>query len=380
MGIRGRGILPAMRGLIGKCGSVRPLLAASLYEPLGEEEQQTLEKHLEGCARCRALLTGLRGAVRAIPGEPARFDGDLAPALRARIAEIPGRTPVWRLWPYPAGIAALAAVMLLVVAGPFLSSPTTEKLATAPIDGSAVERVAADVPDDATRDGELLAQEFGDSPVSEAVCEADRLIERQAYVEAMRLLQESLASYPGDPAAGVAQARLADIEFRHLRRYPRAFDAYVKLRNQFPQVFTASPESIDRFDLLVEGWQENFEPLYALDVARENGTDGFADLESLIAQNPGKLVALLALEEMRHIVDDPEKEGDLPTVAALETVRSRCVNPVAIAQVDLRLGDAYSHDMRDLARARELYLGVAQGAHPVLAPIARDALARLDNP
>jgi len=379
MGMRDAGLWSAMRGLAGGCRRVRPLLVASLYEPLGEDEEQALRQHLEKCGLCRAEWSGMLRTVAAIPREPARLSGDMAPALLARAAECSNRAPVRRLLPYGAAATAIVAALLFVVAGPFASSPVSERLATAPMPAVAVEPPAATVSGGAT-DTELPAGAIADSPVEEAVCEAEQLVEKHAYADAMQLLQESMAAHPGDPASGVAQARLAEIEFCHLRRYPRAFDAYVRLRNLFPETFKSSPESIDRFDLLVEGWQENFEALYALDAARGNGPAGFADLESVVAQYPGKLVAGVALDEMRRIVDGPGAEGDMPVTAALERVRARCANPVAVAQVNLRLGDAYSQDARNLPRAREMYQDVSRSAHPVLAPMADAALARLANP
>ncbi|HNR31521.1 MAG TPA: zf-HC2 domain-containing protein [Candidatus Hydrogenedentes bacterium] len=358
-----------------KCRQVRALLAAAIYEPLGEGDRHLLDTHIEGCARCRALLASMRETVDAIPREDVRYEGDLAPALRARIDTLPTRSLAWRILPYPIAVAALAAALLLVVGVPLQIPKHPEIQQTHPVAGVSAARETARV-----ENGEMIAALALDSPVAQAVCEADALIEKRAYAEAMRVLQEATTAHPDDPAAGTAQERLADIEFSHLRRYARAFDAYVKLRNQFPHTFRTSPESIDRFDLLVEGWPDSFNPLYTLDVARADGAEGFRALETLVAHHPGKLVASLALDEMQRVVDDPAAEGDLPHFAELEAVLARCNNPVAIAQVNLRLGDTYSRELRDPLRARGAYLEVAQSDHPVLAPLAQEALARLGQP
>jgi hypothetical protein len=105
--------------------------------------------------------------------------------------------------------------------------------------------------------------------------------------------------------------------------------------------------------------------------------DPFRMLEEVMAGNPGTHVARLALAKMEALLMS-EAEGTVPEVALLEAVRARCTNPIALAQVNLHLGDKYCDELNDAQRARQLYLEAAQGGSPELAVIASTALARLD--
>jgi hypothetical protein len=171
---------------------------------------------------------------------------------------------------------------------------------------------------------------------------------------------------------------VASLEFNQLRRYPYAYEAYNKLIQQYPRTYQDSPESIENFEVLAEVRKDNFDPLYALDAARGSGGDTFAQLERVLAHYPGGYVAARAVEEMAQLAAE-EIGPDASYVAALDSVKSRCSDPVAVAQLQLALGDTYYREMQNPARAQELYQTVAQSESPILAQLAQDALVRIQR-
>jgi hypothetical protein len=105
----------------------------------------------------------------------------------------------------------------------------------------------------------------------------------------------------------------------------------------------------------------------------------FAQLEKVVARYPGHdMVTTLAASDMYRIVE-PGKAGSETKTAALEAVRDRCSDPIAIASLNLSLGDSFLKDMKDPSRARALYNEVARSPHETLAKRARQALSEMDG-
>lgn len=348
-------------------------MAAALYEPLSTADRDILDRHLGTCPRCRAELATLERVTNTIPRTEHRLDIDLAPRLTARLAGIREKRSQWAFRPMWA-TGAVAAALLVATIALFVVYPDEDTLVLPVV----AQNGPAPHPEDAASTS-ALPESRSLSPVELALDEAEALVARQAHADALVVLQDALRLHPDDPAAGHAQLQIADLEYGQLKRYPQAFDAYVKLRNQFPEVFAADSENIARFDLLVECWQDSFENLYALDRARNAGEDAFDQFEDILARNPGKLVAMLAMAEMKQCVHPASFATPDGEVLALEELKSRCVNPVAIAQVSLALGDAYAGRLRDPGRARSVYESVLNFGNDVLAGQAREALARLES-
>ena len=65
-------------------------------------------------------------------------------------------------------------------------------------------------------------------------------------------------------------------------------------------------------------------------------------------------------------------------VAVWEELKGRCTNPLAMAQLDVRLGEGYIVEGNDVARGRMLLEDVAKGPHEVPAKMAAAVLARLE--
>lgn len=334
------------------CRKVKGLIAASIYEDISPEDRAYLAAHLTACARCRVESEALSRVAHALPvTHPAPYTGDLLPAIRQRLAEAPGRR-AWIGWRM--ALPAVTCLMLAAFLGVMAWTPNP-----------------ASPPDTA-----IMAA----SPL-EAAMAAAREEGGQSFGKAMLALREAIQTHPDDSHAGEAQLFLADLEFNHGQRYAEAFAAYDTLRSHYPQTWNSSPTLVkDRYDLLAEARQENFESLYLFDAARNSGAESFAQLEKVVAKYPCKLVASLAMESMRERLCGPEDALPLESrIESMEVVRDRCSDPVAVAQINVALGDMYWHDLRDPVRAREVYSQAAGSGHMTLASLARAALWEMDG-
>ncbi len=334
-----------------RADEIRALIAASVYEPLSAEEEARLERALAENPALAAEAEALRGTVARIPCPDVEFTGDLLPVLRERIREEAGR-PAWLRWGWLAPVAACVLVALVLAPGWMAEAPE------APV---------------------AVLQETPASPLEATLAEAEALLAKREVGEALRLLEHDLALHPDAVGAGQVQLALADIEYGHLQRYERAHDAYKKLRSEYSETFTASPLSITRFDLLDECRAKGFDALYAFDAARNNPeSEAFARLEQLVVRYPGSLLAGMVVDEMRQLVSGDEADSGPLKAAALETVRARCADPLAVAQINVALGDTYWRELKDGKKARDCYTPVAESPHLALAQLAQDALTAID--
>lgn len=331
----------------------RGALAASLYEPLSSEERALLDDALAGDPELRRDADSLRRVRDVVALETPEFTGNLFPALAARIE---GRRLARRMTYRRVALAgavcvpvALAAVFVLP--GFFAVSPG----------------------------GVEMAEEMPSSTLAGDLQTARQLIQAQDYAGGMRVLNQALARNPEDPRAGEAQTLLADMEFDHFQRYPEAHAAYARLREQYPGNFMESPASIERFNLLDEARPSGYATLHALDVARGSHDTAFQQYERLVAQNPGSLLASVALEEMQALVGGPVSGGAESAILALERARDRCTEPAAIAQFNLALGGLYCDSLHDEEHARDLFLRTVSSGEPSLSLRAQQALARLGD-
>jgi hypothetical protein len=281
--------------------------------------------------------------VGAIPAEPAIFQGDLLPAIREELRRSPA-IPWFSGWKRLAlGLAAamLLSCVFILTQGRHVEAPTDE--------------VALHVPVDPT------------------VAEARGLVASDNAAGALALLQDALAKEPDADRKGVLQLEVANLEFSAFRRYEAAYDAYEVVREQFASAWTQSPGIVkERFDLLTEAREAGFEPLYQIDAALKQGESGMPALEQVMARYPGRGVAQAAMETMVAMADG---EG----LGALEDVRSRLTNPVAVAQLDVRLGEGYCAGDLDPAKGKALLHAVAESPYEVPAQMAKDVLARLES-
>ncbi len=321
------------------CRNMQGLVAASLYETLSESEQSELEAHLAHCPRCAQEKENLALFVGEIPTTAPSFAGDLLPSLREALRDeaVSRRQGRWTVLSFVTSCAVFGVVGLYWFSGG----------AGAPLPG----------PDR--------------SPVSLALEEAGLLSKSGKEMEARQVLENALAYHGDGPTAGVLYLEMASLEYAAFRRYEESYAIYSKVRDEYADVWAQCHGALkDRYDLLAEARDSGYEALYAIDAARSLGEDGIPRLETIMARNPGRAIADEALETMVAVIED---DG----VTGLETLRSRFTNPVAVAQLDVRLGEQYWQEENNPDRGRELLESVAQGPHEVPARMAAAVLARL---
>ncbi len=332
----------------------RGLIAASLYEPLTAEDQAFLERRLAASPALRREAEDLRAFVGTLPAQPVAFSGDLLPGLRAEIEQRETAGTGFR-WPHLAGATATAGVFVVMLAfGLYVGSQPAGP-------------------------GSQLAQgvttETAAAPA--AVARAREQVAQGTPREAMRTLQAALADTADPVQAAEAQALIADIEFSHLGRYPQAWQAYNALRTEHSDHFAGDPMNSLRFQMLEEARPHDYAPLYALHAAGEEPDTAFAQYEQVLAQYPNTLAARVALEEMVALAGHSGAAGGMPSAEALEAVRSRCQEPIAVAWINQNLGEAYWHGLEDLGSARECFLRAQESPDAQVRQLAEGALAQL---
>ena len=338
------------------CKSFNGLIAASIYEPLSPEEQTALDGHLESCPKCRKLADELQALVAAIPCTEVAFEGDLRPVLEERIRANASPFAALRK-PWFAPLCATTAVLIVAVG-------LWQGGAIGPADPPLEPEVSVQVPSNAR-----LASYLEDADAKTAMGD---------FTGALVPLTKAVEEFQGEQLAGAAQLKLAELQFMHLRRYADAYTEYEQLRSEYSGTFSASSESIARFELLTEVREHNYEPLYALDAARESTGDAFVALEEMVAKNAGKIVAEMAVVAMHELVMREDASQENTIVDGLEMVRARCSNPVAIEQVTLALGDSW-RALDDPVRARALYDSVADSDTLALAQLGLQRRAEIDR-
>jgi len=342
------------------CRKAQRLLATALYEPLDEKARASVEAHVARCAACRSDWVALRGLVEAIPRQRPTLDVDLASRARARLDAEPVSTPRRRRW--VSAVPAMAASALLVALAAYIAWPGLDKGPS----------------DDKTPP--LSAQ----SQIGAALDRAAALTAEGRYEEAFFTLKSAVEAHPEDPLAGEAYARLADVAYTYLYRWRDADQAYETLVNDYADAYNESPnhaEIFSRRNLLAEARRlgRDYPSLTALAAARESRGDRFADLEDVITQYPGTLVATLACADMCALVaQEGEVDDARPQVAAMRVARDRCASPIAINQFDLELAQTYL-DAHDIDSARDHYQRAAESEVLSIANRARTALARLER-
>ena len=346
-----------------KCRNVRGLIAASLYDDLTEVERTDLDGHLASCAACRAERDSLKKLKDCMADSVPPLDCDLAPALRRRMAQPTDsrlQTTDYRLrsWRLAFAAAACLAVIALVsysVYGPSIPNPKSE-----------ISNLKSQISD-------------LKSPAATALDQAAVLAANRDFTGAYKVLKQVVEAHPADPMAAEAQLKCADIAFAELHWYPEAYTAYNTLWKDYYSVFSASPESEDRLDLLAEVREKDkdYAPLYALDAAGRGTDDKFAQLEKVVARYPATFVAHLAVNEMAELVAEQAQLTADTRVLAMERARDRCTDPVAVAQLKVELGQIYWKELNNPGKARDFFHEVAQSDNVVLAQLAKDALAGL---
>jgi len=325
------------------CRNVQGAMAAALYEALGPDEQHALETHLQSCSACRSEFEELQVLTAMVPADPVSFEGNLLPAVRASLREAPLRQRRWA-W----SMFALVFSPLVFVLGLFSYFNVVSIQEITPV---------AEAP----------------SPADQVLDEVGALIAADDVPAAMAALVQARDHADSVEQAGRYELEMANLEFDSFRSYADAYDRYNRVRSQYGTTWTQSEPWVKvRYDLLFEAREAGFEALYQIDSARSQGETGMPILEQVMARYPGRFVAREALSTMVALVDG---EG----VDALENVKSQCTNPVAVAQLDVHLGERYWAERLNPELGRQLLQGVAGSAYEVPAKMAKDTLARLEQ-
>ncbi len=334
----------------------RGLLAASLYEEVTEAERAFLSRELGRNAGLRGELCALEELVRAIPGDAPELGVDLAPAVRRRLVEgaRPRRARAFRY----AVAGAVAAVALVAASYAWLGQRHS-----------------------GFPSGVLVAHHVSEEdPLVQALASAARLREQGNFTGAFHALKMAVEQHRGDARAGEAQLALASLAYEELHWYAEADAAYETYIREFTSAFGASPyraEAWERHELLAEGRAFSYASLQELDAARQDRSGSLAPFEALIARYPKTLAASRATLDMARRVAQPGEDigSGARLASALKEARDRCVNPIAVAQLNVELGHVYRTRLLDAANARALYREAAQC--PEVASLAKASLEGL---
>ncbi len=191
-------------------------------------------------------------------------------------------------------------------------------------------------------------------------------------------LREIIKANRGQSIAGQALLLLADLEYTSSEHYDEAYRLYSQLRDNYPQIFSSTPEAVYRYNLLEETKKDNFKPLYALNSALASNDNPIKQLEKIIAHYPGTMVANLAVNSMVDCLSDSSTiQNSEKAIKVLENLRGYLTEPTAIAQVNYVLGNLYWNQMRDPEKARTFFQSVIHSDSKQLHPLANEALTQL---
>ncbi|MGC8738635.1 MAG: tetratricopeptide repeat protein [Candidatus Hydrogenedens sp.] len=211
------------------------------------------------------------------------------------------------------------------------------------------------------------------SPIKETVASYEGPLEKQKDK-----LREIIKKNSGQSIAGQALLLLADLEYSSSEHYEEAYRLYSQLRDNYPHIFSSTPEAVYRYNLLEETKRENFKPLYTLNSALASSDNPIKQLEKIVANYPGTMVANLAVSSMVDCLSDSNgMQNSEKTVKALENLKEYLTEPTAIAHVNYVLGNLYWNQMRDLEKARTSFQSVIHSESKQLYPLANEALTQL---
>ena len=333
-------------------------MAASFYDEVDEKERARLEAYLASSREARDTYDSVKALVENLPHEAPEMGCDLLPAVRARLAgeSLSGQR---RLFRHPAFALAASVVLSLglvsaVLWGMGQGGPPSQRVAGI----SEMSRCAA------------------------FMQEASALLAQHDYENAYSVLRAGLEVAPEDPRAGEMQELVAELAFGQFHRYELAHDAYLVLRDHYPDAYESNPENADRLDLLAEAEKVEYESLYQLDAARGRRGGEFAALEEVAARysTTSPTVANLAVDELVQAqMGNQGVGGGARLLKAMEEARGRCTNPVAIARLNIRMGQFYLQRLNDADTARNLGEKALGSSDPEVLALAREFLGDIEN-
>ncbi|HOQ33037.1 MAG TPA: tetratricopeptide repeat protein [Candidatus Hydrogenedens sp.] len=191
-------------------------------------------------------------------------------------------------------------------------------------------------------------------------------------------LREFIKNNNGQSIAGQALLLLADLEYTSSEHYDEAYRLYSQLRSNYPNIFSSSPEAVYRYNLLDEIKKDKFKPLYELNSSLANNDNSIKQLEKIVANYPGTMVANLAVSYMIDCISNSSNlNNPEQTIKALEDLKGHLTEPIAIAQVNYVLGNIYWNQKKDYEKAKTSFQYVVNSESKQLSPLANEALMRL---
>ncbi len=191
-------------------------------------------------------------------------------------------------------------------------------------------------------------------------------------------LRQIIKENRGKSIAGQALFLLADLEYTTSENYEEAYRLYSQLRENYPRLFSSTSEAVYRYNLLEETKRDNFKPLYALNSAITSHDNPIKQLERIITNYPGTMIANLAVSSMIECFGDTNSsQNSDKNIRALENIKGYLTEPTAIAQVNYVLGNLYWNQMRDFEKARTLFQSVVHSDSKQLHSLANEALTQL---
>ena len=324
------------------------LLAAAAYDDMTPEEEAALSKRIARDPSLAEESNALRHFASQLPNDPPAFEGNLLPAVRAQLAieAVPSASRSWgRLGAY-----AVATACVLAAFGGALMLPGNGN---------------------PSNPNPTASNPNGDTPLSLVIAESHTLRNQGDATGAYALLTEALAEHGDDLYAAEVQLALASLAFEELQWYSEAEEAYDAFARDYTTAYLMHPDSATiafRRNLLAEARASAYEPLYALIDAGSQ----LPELERILARHPAGFVATQAADQMLASIP-----GTASDVEALEQVRERCTDPIALAHLDVELAERYAYDLGDGIRARELLEDVVQRQESHYAVLAAEKLMLL---
>lgn len=332
-----------------------PMIAQELYEPLSPEDEQRLDELCRLFPKLNQERHSLKKVRKALVLSEDNWQGDLLPAIHEKLAVSRGGYRHTRRANAYVFAFSLVILFSLALYGLFMLSDQNDTFA--PVAGQISPR--ADTP---------LSRLGQDACDMVALGEAER---------ASELLAQAIQEYPADPYHADALLTLADIEYTYLQRYERAYEVLKLLERDHRDIFNRNWDHDKRVRLLSAALPDAFTPIRELESAArsENPLQGY---EQVLAEYPDKIWADEALHSMTRLIARHANAYPTDTIQVLQQLRSVCTHPVALARIDLELGNYYCDSLDDLERARTHYAEAAASRNFALSAKAQEALARLD--
>lgn len=345
--------------LFHRCSPYEQLIIEAVYGELAEGDHARLEEHCSQCIRCResyAELIKFTGQLdrvkREAPPLTVQEEAELFSTIVDGVRDHTWADEFAQVWKGKGlfkTVGALAGLLLIIVIGNAIYKGSN----------NAKEQYASLLPEGGWM---TFLPDNVKNPIEK---------ERR---ELLSLILQN--THP--TVTGQALLRLANLEFNEAERYDEAYRLFTQLRERYPRIFASSPDAIYKFTLLKETANDDFKPLYILNNTKKSGEYSVKQLERIISQYPGTLVAQLAVHQLMDCISTAVDHSPDKQISNLELAKQYLTEPTAIAQINYMIGNIYLKQVRDWDRARFYFETVTEQTNSHrLYPKAQNALVKL---